>query len=103
MLTLITKVKREQIAKRIKAIERKLAPNVVHIRYDIGEDWSGDPSISFRILLSDEASQRDRLRETARRVRAELEKLNLIELGLLSYHSFRNESEQAKLKEESWA
>ena len=51
-----------EINSAISEVVSLLAPDVVHIRYDIGEDWSGDWGIFFRILLSDEAG-RTRLRD----------------------------------------
>ena len=43
--------------------KRSLAPDVVHIRYDIGEDWSGQWAIFFRVVLNDNAA-RQRLSST---------------------------------------
>jgi hypothetical protein len=59
------------------------APDVVHIRYDIARDWSGDWAIFFRVLLSDDASK-TRLRELASRVAWRLEQ----RLDLPSIRSF---------------
>ena len=97
-------VQQAEIDRRVKAIARKLAPDVVRIRYNIGSDWTGDSSIFFRILLSDEASREERLAEVADRVESRLlEALKPAELGLLAYFSFRSQSEQADLREEAWA
>ena len=30
-----------------------LGPDVIHVRYTLGQDWSGEYAIFFRILLSD--------------------------------------------------
>lgn len=76
---------------------------MLHIRYDIGRDWSGDWAIFFRTLLSDEASK-NRLREVATEVVWRLaERLDFPSMGLIPYHNFRSESEQAVLQEEAWA
>ncbi len=97
-------VKQPEIARRVDAIAQKLAPEVVRIRYNIDSDWSGEWSIFFRILLSDEASREKRLGEVTNRVASRLvEELNLGELGLLPYFDFRSQSEQASLREEAWA
>ena len=40
---------------------------MVHIRYDVGQDWSGDWAIYFRVVLSDEVAKL-RLREVATNV-----------------------------------
>jgi len=52
----------------VSEVVRLLAPDVVHIRYEIAPDWSGDWAIFFRVVLSDEAASKTRLRETAAKV-----------------------------------
>ena len=80
-----------------------VAPDVVHIRYDIARDWSGDWAIFFRVLLSDEASK-TRLREVAAQVAWRLEeRFDLPSMGLFPYYNFRSVSEQEALREEAWA
>jgi len=49
--------KQSEIRAAIDEVERNLAPDVVRIRYDIGEDWSGQWAIFFRIVLTDEAAR----------------------------------------------
>jgi hypothetical protein len=94
----------EQIAAGIASVEQKLAPDVVRIRYTIGDDWSGEQAVFFRILLSDAASRPDRLREVTSRVRAlitqQVDPLN--SWGLIPYLKFRSQSEQAVLQEPAW-
>jgi hypothetical protein len=88
---------------RVDRIALDLAPDVVRIRLNIAQDWSGDPALYFRVILSDEASQRDRLAGTAERVREKLSgDLRLDELDHLPYFKFRSQSEQANLKERAW-
>ena len=97
-------VNQADIANGVAVVERELAPEVVHIRYEIGTDWSEDPAIYFRILLSDEASKENRLYQIAALARSRLqETLGLDTLGLLPYFNFRSASEQADLREETWA
>lgn len=96
-------VKQAEITAAVAEVERLLAPDVVHIRYEIGADWSGDWAVFFRVVLSDEASK-DRLREVATKVVWRLAgHLDFPALGLFPYHNFRSESEQAVLREETWA
>lgn len=77
-------------------------PDVVRIRFDIHDDWTGTPGAFFRVLLSDELD-RKRFHELARRVRDTLwERVYLSDVGLFPYENFRKESEQAVLKEKSW-
>jgi hypothetical protein len=96
--------KQPQINAAVSEVVGLLSPDVVHIRYDIAQDWSGDWAVFFRVVLSDEASRPPRLREIAAEVVARLaERLDFSSMGLLSYHNFRNVSEQAALREEAWA
>jgi hypothetical protein len=45
-------VQQAEIEGKVRAAESALKPDVVRIRYDIGEDWSGQWAIFFRIVLS---------------------------------------------------
>ena len=88
----------------VERVVKGLAPDVVRIRFNFGRDWSDDAALYFRVVLSDAASQRDRLAEITAKVRERL----INELGLpvsepISYFRFRSESEQAQLKSELWA
>jgi hypothetical protein len=95
--------KQPEINAAVSEVVRLLAPDVVHIRYDIDRDWSGDWAIFFRIVLSDEAS-RTRLREVTKEVVWRLaDRVDFSSMGLFAYHNFRNVSEQAVLREEAWA
>lgn len=85
--------------------ERLLAPDVIRIRYTMGEDWSGEPAIYFRVLLSDPASDPTRLGAVTRNVQEVIERdvdpLNT--WGLFPYFNFRSQSEQATMREPAWA
>ena len=97
-------VQETQINAAITDVYRQLAPDVVRIRYDFGQDWSGDDAIFFRILISDDAARtQKRIRETVDRTMHLLESvLNFTGMGLLVYHNVRSVSEQAMLREKSW-
>ena len=94
----------EKLAAAIASVERKLAPDVVRIRYTVENDWSGEQAVFFRILLSDAASKPPRLHKVTRRVEAliyqEVDPLN--RWGLVPYLNFRSKSEQAVLREAAW-
>jgi hypothetical protein len=78
-------------------------PDVVRIRYEIGEDWGGQWAIFFRVVLTDDAARR-RLRDVASRVVWELARqLDFPRMGVFPYRNFRSESEQAALQEPAWA
>lgn len=95
--------KQLEIDEAIAEVVKRLEPDVVRIRYEIGQDWSGDWAIFFRVVLSDEAGKK-RLREVAKAVVSRLDDLlDFPALGLYPYHNFRSASEQAVLREEAWA
>jgi hypothetical protein len=93
-----------QLEAAVQRAQSELAPDVVRIRYTIGEDWTGEPSIFFRVLLSDAASRPGGLAEIALRVTARLEdEIRPDEFGFHAYHDFRSDSEQAELQDPAWA
>lgn len=87
----------------ISEVVKAMAPDVVRIRYDIGTDWSGDPAIYFRIIISDEAGKMPRLHEVATEVAKRLdERLEILSTGFFTYYNVRTVSEHAVLGEDSW-
>jgi hypothetical protein len=95
--------KESEIQAAIREVERSLAPDVVRIRYEIGEDWSGQWAIFFRVVLADDAAEH-RLRDVASTVVWGLaRKLDFPSMGVFPYHNFRSVSEQAALQEPAWA
>jgi|SRR5947209_7328371 len=103
---LTTRLRPEQLKEfeqNVQQTARKFPDDVVRIRHSFGEDWSGDPAIYFRIVLSDEASRRERLADTTRRIRSELtDDLLLDESEYIPYFDFRSRAEQDKLKDPEW-
>jgi hypothetical protein len=92
-----------EIQAAVEEVERNLAPDVVRIRFDIGEDWSGQWAIFFRVVLTDEAAK-NRLREVASDVVWGLARLlDFTAMGVFPYHNFRSVSEQGALQEPAWA
>jgi hypothetical protein len=95
--------KQSEIEAAIEQVAHALAPDVVRIRYDIGEDWSGQWAIFFKVVLSDDAARR-RLRDVRAKVVWGLARhLDFSGMGVSSYHNFRSVSEQAALQEPAWA
>jgi hypothetical protein len=83
--------------------QRALAPDVIRVMYSITVDWTGEQSLFFRILISDEASTPNRLRETTQHITAKiLHEIKSEELGLQTYFNFRSKSEQEVLREPFW-
>ncbi len=98
-------VNQAQIATVVDDAMRKLGPEAVRVRYNIGEDWSGDPAIFFRIVLSDAASTEETLADVSGNIATILfDEIRPHEnWGLLPYFSFRGESEQAKRSDPEWS
>jgi hypothetical protein len=100
----IAVTKQPQINAAIADVVRELSPSVLRISYEIAQDWSGQWAIFFRVLLSDEASRRDHLRDVAGRVVSRMsDRLDLPGLGLFPYFAFRSQAEQIELNEPAWA
>jgi hypothetical protein len=88
---------------QVDSIARDLTPDVVRIRLSVRHDWSGEPAIYFRVILSDQASRRERLAEVTDRVSATLfDRLRLDSLEHFPYFRFRSQSEQATMQEKAW-
>ena len=84
-------------------IARDLAPDVVRIRIQLGEDWTEHPAIYIRVILSDEACLPGRLAVVTRAVRERLDdSFGLWESDRIPYFKFRSQSDQEKIKEASW-
>ena len=94
-----------QLDEAINDLTPTLGPDVVRLTYTLGQDWTGEPAIFFRIVLSDRASRRDQLRNATNQVTNAIEQRlqPLEQWGVLPYFSFRSQSEQAVLQEEAWA
>jgi hypothetical protein len=95
--------KQAEIDTAIRYVQQSIGPDVVRIRYEIGEDWSGQWAIFFRVVLADDAARR-RLRDVAAKVVWGLaDQLDFPGMGVFPYHNFRSVSEQATLQEPAWA
>jgi len=96
--------KEPQIKAAIAQVIRELSPAVQYIRYEIGQDWSGDWAIFFRVVLSDDASMRQNLGSVAENVvRRVSEQVDFSSIGVIPYFNFRSQSEQATLREPAWS
>ena len=97
-------IHREELDEAIHNIRPELGAYVVDLTYTLGEDWSGDPAIFFQIVLSDEASKRDRLYELTSEIQSmivqHIEPLE--QWGVLPYFSYRSQAEQAVLQGKPW-
>ena len=96
---------RDQNDRAVNDLIPTLGPDGVRLRYTLGEDWSGDSAIFFRIVLSERASRRDQLYSATRQIESAIvQRLEPLEpWGVLPYFSYRSQAEQAVLQEEAWA
>lgn len=93
----------QKLSEDVRKVEEKLHPDVVRIRFSLGEDWSDDPAIFFRIIVSDEASGHSDLAEFTGRIESEIfDELRIAELDYVPYFNFRTKSEQEKLQSPEW-
>jgi len=51
---------------------KALTRDVVHVYYELGFDWIGNPSIFFKVVLTDQASRPGKLSDVAQRVALKL-------------------------------
>ena len=92
-----------QVEDLVRKAEMSLASDVLRIRYSLGWDWSGDPSVYFRVVLSNAASKGERLGEVSQAViRMISDDLYEVGVDLQPYFSFRSESETKAAPEEGW-
>ena len=102
MQALVAISKQEAVKAAVDEVVAALAPHVIYIRHEFSDDWSGEPAIYFRVLLTDEASREENLHPIAQQVRLMLDdRLDLREMGY-SYVRFRSFSEQQMIKESEW-
>ena len=93
------------LAEAVERATANLDPSEVRlVRYSIGTDSTGEITIFFRILLSDDASQEERLGDITTRVEAILfdEIKPFDNWGILPDFSFRSESEQHNHYDAAW-
>ena len=98
-------LKETEIAAAVAEVERLLVPDVIHIRFNIGQDWKDDWAVFFRVLLSDDAvSTKVKMREILAKTDQALDnRIDYDGLGLFHYRNIRTVSEQARIKEKAWA
>lgn len=96
--------KQEAVKAIIDEVVEALAPDVLYIRFNFGEDWLGNPSVFFRVLLSDEASQDHRRHALALRIYQLIDdRIDRLNLGVNTHFNIRSSSEQDALKDAKWA
>jgi hypothetical protein len=96
--------KLQEIDEAVEKVVKELSPGVRRIRYEFGEDWTGEPVIFFRVLFSDNTVKRKNLfRKMVPLVVSRMtEEFFAIGLGLIPHFNFRSEASQAKAHEPAW-
>jgi hypothetical protein len=91
-----------ELIKSLNALQPYLPPAIVNWRYNIENDWSGDPALFFWMTLSDEAARPQNLPQITKHITGIITRRidPRGQWGLIPYFSFRSQSEQAALKEE---
>ena len=94
-------VHQAQLDAEIKSAVGKLGPEVVHVAYHLGADSTGEPSIFFRVVLTDAAAREETLTETTGRIATTLfnEVRPIENWGLHPYFNFRSQAEQQRRKD----
>ena len=93
----------KDLEKQVLEIEKKFPEEVVGIRYSVGEDWSGDPAIFFRVLLTDSASRREVIGEVGQRVSRVLsDTVYRDSPDYFAHINYRSKSDQERLKDPEW-
>lgn len=95
--------KTQLINAAISEVLDEFSPYVRQIRYEIAPDWTGEWTIFFRVLISDEAARKRNRHDIVTRVRSRMSELIVPELWVIPHFWFRSESDQKKLREPAWA
>jgi hypothetical protein len=98
-------VDQKQLAEHIAKAITKLGKEAVRVRYSVGPDSTGEPSIFFRVVLTEDASKEEKLVDVTDRIASVLfDEIRPYEKwGLLPYFNFRSESEQESRSDPEWA
>lgn len=89
----------------IQELVPSLGPEVLRVRYSLGEDWTGDPAIFFRIVLVDRATKKHNISKITQRIERQIrDQLEPTEQwGLQPYFNYRSKSEFDEMREKAWA
>ena len=96
-------VNQAELKQAIESIRPDLGPEVANLYYNLGEDWTGDSSVFFRIVLTDQASAIGRMGGVTSQIRKKIrDQLDPDVWGVLPYFTFRSESEHRALHDPEW-
>ena len=88
-----------------KAVGKLPKQDVVRVNHSLGSDATGEPSLFFRVVLTDQASREANLADVASRIISTIvDDLRPYEnWGLNPYFSFRSKTEQNSRNDHEWA
>jgi hypothetical protein len=98
-------VNHEKLASEIERAKKHLGPEVVRLKHTVGPNTSDEPSIYFRVVLTDSASREETLADVTGQIsRILFDELHPYEnWGLRPHLSFRSQSEQANRDDPAWS
>jgi len=78
---------------------------VVSVTPTLGTDWDGESAVYFQVILADNSIPRPQLLAFTKQIsHAIIQQIRpLEEWGVLPYFDFLTQSEQARMKEPTWA
>ncbi len=93
----------KDLDRQVQEIAAEFPGEVVGIRYSLTNDWTGDPAVFFRILLTDEAARPEVLGDVATRVRRKLfDFVYVWDSNYFPYCFFRSNSEEVAMRDPEW-
>ena len=94
-----------QLDTEIKSAIRRLGPEAALVSYSLGADSTGEPSVFFRIVLTDAAAREEMLADVTGRIATLLfDELRPMERwGLHAYFNFRSYAEHRSRNDPEWA
>ena len=91
-----------EVEKAVDKFIKTLGPEVVRVRYNIGEDWTGDPALYFRVVLADSVATSDRetssIPLSGSRTPSSTNFSHLRNWGLFPHVNFRSNAENYQLQ-----
>ena len=104
MRTSIGLVPRAQLDEEIKSAILKLGPAVVRVVYSFRPDSTGEPSIFFRITLTDSAANEEGIADVTDRIATIIiDEVQPIEnWGVHPYFNYRSQSDEQRRPDPEW-
>jgi hypothetical protein len=94
-----------ELVKKLNFVQRFMPPEVVRWNYTFDTDWSGEPAIFFWVVLTDSSARSPQIlgKITTAFTKAITQNVDPVNnWDLIPYYSFRSQSEQANLKDETF-